>query len=77
MTSEAERIAAGLTDRQKEAIIGACTTHSDVGGEPFVTVDYTDPWTAPIAQFLSLRTDRLNKLGLAVRSILTAQGESK
>jgi|GEM_PF-2208443 len=66
-------IARGLTKAQRAALVSACTTHSDVGGEPFVTVDFTDPWPAPIAQFVTVRTDRLTPLGLAVRAYLQSE----
>lgn len=69
------RAAKGLTEAQREAILNACTTHSNVGGEPFVTVDFTDPWTAPVARFLTLRTDRLTPLGLAVRAHLAGDAQ--
>tara|TARA_B100000378_G_scaffold121207_1_gene97707 strand:+ start:8200 stop:8499 length:300 start_codon:yes stop_codon:yes gene_type:complete len=69
--TDLETLAKGLTAAQREAIIGACTTHPDIGGQPFVTVDFTDPWTVPgVAQFVSMRTDHLTPLGLQVRAYL-------
>ncbi len=62
---------AALTERQREAIIAARLVGS------LMLVDYTDPWTVPVAEFYTLRTDRLNGLGLRIRAHLTqnpAQG---
>ncbi len=70
MQSEAERIAAGLPDDQRRAIIGATDLMSSHGGFPFFVVDFTQPWNAPVAQFLTLKSDRLTPLGLAVREVL-------
>lgn len=68
-------IAAGLSEAQRAALRNACMTHPNVGGEPFVTVDFTDPWTAPVAQFLTVTTDRLTPLGLQVRQYLMEAGD--
>lgn len=75
MTTDAEVTAVSdrLTKAQRAAILEACTTHCNVGGEPFVTVDFTDPWDSRIAQFLTVRTDRLTPFGLRVRAHLLAQ----
>lgn len=72
---EAERAAAALTDRQRKAIIGATDIMSNHGGYPFYTVEFTDPWTEPVAQFLTLRADRLTPLGLAVRQHLKGENQ--
>lgn len=61
------KIADGLSEAQREALVGACMTHPNVGGEPFVTVKFTDPWPEGVAQFLTITTDKLTKTGLAVR----------
>jgi len=69
--TDLETLAKGLTAAQRRAIIGACTTHPDIGGQPFVTVDFTDPWTVPgLVRFVSLSTDRLTALGLKLRAYL-------
>lgn len=73
MSGEVERVVAALTDRQRAAILGARYLFSSHGGYPFFAVDYTDPWTVPVAQFLTLTTDRLTPLGLAVRAYLKEQ----
>lgn len=70
MTSDAQRIAEGLSEAQRRAILDAQDMHSNHGGYPFFTVEFAEPWTAPVAQFLTLRTDRLTPLGLQVRQIL-------
>jgi hypothetical protein len=69
--AEVEELARKLTKAQREAILGACTTHPSIGGQPFVTVHFAgEPWPEGIAQFVSLRTDRLTSLGLQVRAHL-------
>lgn len=70
-------LAGRLSKAQRAAIRNACTTHPNVGGEPFVTVDFTDPWTVPVAQFLTRETDRLTPLGLRIRDHLIAMGEGE
>ena len=60
---------AELTERQKQAILGARWAGS------LCLVDYTEPWTVPVAEFLTLKTDRLNALGLAVRDHLRSAAE--
>lgn len=68
---EAERIAGELTKAQREAISGAKDIMSNHGGYPFFAANVTpDPWPEGVATFLTLRTDRLTPLGLAVRTIL-------
>lgn len=64
----AEEIAAGLSERQRQAILHARWIGS--GLQQMCVVDFTDPWAAPVAQFLTLRTDRLTPLGLAVRAAI-------
>lgn len=67
---DAETIAKGLPEEQRRAIIGATDLMSNHGGFPFFVVDFTLPWTAPVAQFLTLKSDRLTPLGIAVRAAL-------
>lgn len=58
----------GLTKAQREAMLSAQWIHP--GGQDsvcLVVVDFTDPWTAPVAQFFTLTKDRLTPLGLAVK----------
>lgn len=55
-----EEIAAGLSEAQRAAILDAEDRLSNHGGYPFFTVRLThDPWPQGIAQFLTLKTDRL------------------
>lgn len=68
MTQTPDQIAAALSEAQRRAVIDGRWLGSGVT-QMFV-VDFTEPWPAPIAQFLTLGTDRLNDLGLAVRAIL-------
>lgn len=63
-------IAAGLSEAQRRAILDASEMMSNHGGYPFFTVEFTEPWTAPVAQFLTLRSDRLTPLGIRVRQFL-------
>ena len=63
-----DSIARGLSPAQREAILNARWIGS--GETQMCLVDFTDPWPAPVAQFLTLRTDRLTPLGLAVREAL-------
>jgi len=62
-------IAKSLSARQKEALLSARWIHQG-GVPPIALVDFTDPWPAPIAQFFTMKQDRLNDIGLAVRAIL-------
>ncbi len=69
--TDLETLAKGLTAAQRRAIIGACTAHPNIGGQPFVTVEFTDPWTVPgLVSFVSVRADRLTDLGLRLRAYL-------
>jgi hypothetical protein len=69
-----EEIAAGLSEAQRAAILDAEDRLSNHGGYPFFTVRLThDPWPQGIAQFLTLKTDRLTPLGLEVRAALTGR----
>lgn len=64
-------IAAKLTKAQRESILGAQDMMNSHGGYPYFTVRHTGkPWPMGIAQFLTLKTDRLSPLGLAVRAEL-------
>ena len=61
-----------LTDAQRQSIIAASDMMSNHGGYPFMTVAITgDPWPEGVAEFLTLKTDRLTPLGLKVRDALT------
>lgn len=69
--TEIERVVKGLTPAMREAIIGARDLMSSHGGYPFFMVDFDgDPWPKGVAQFLTLKSDRLTPLGLAVRDYL-------
>lgn len=69
-----EQIAAGLTTAQREALIDASDMMSNHGGYPFYTARHTgEPWPMGVAQFLTLKTDRLTPLGIAVRDYLRSQ----
>lgn len=68
---DVDRIVAGLSQRQREAITGATDMFSDHGGYPFFTVPFLAcPWPEGVAQFITLHRDRLTPLGLAVRARL-------
>lgn len=65
------KIAAGLTKAQRESILAARDMMSGHGGYPYSTVRHTgECWPIGVAQFLTLKTDRLTLLGLAVRAYL-------
>ncbi len=69
--TDAEQIAAGLTAAQREAILHATDAMSSHGGWPFFIVKRTaDYWPQGVCRFLSVTTDRLTPLGLAVRARL-------
>lgn len=70
MQSEVESIAKGLSEAQRAAIRGARSRGPDHGGYAFMVVDYVGLWEHPVAEFLTLWTDRLTPLGLAVREYL-------
>ena len=71
-----KQIAESLTEAQREAILNARDLRSDHGGYPFFEVDFVPVWPAGIAEFLTLKADRLTPLGLAVRAVLAkARGE--
>jgi len=71
MTEEIVRIVKGLTKAQREAILNAQDMMSSHGGYPFLTVRLThDPWPPGIAQFLTLKTDRLTPLGILIREAI-------
>lgn len=65
---EVALVAGKLTRAQREAILAA-RQHGD-GETSFMAVAFTDPWSAPVAEFFTLTTDRLTPLGLAVRKHL-------
>jgi len=69
--TDAATIARGLTKAQRDAVICATDCMSNHGGYPFFTVRHTgEPWPMGMAEFLTLKTDRLTQLGLAVRAEL-------
>ena len=72
MTDDVEAIAKGLTKAQREAILGAQDLMYSHDGYPFFKVQFTphEPWPQGVAQFLTLTSDRLTPLGLAVRTYL-------
>jgi len=64
-------IVEGLTKAQRRSILDAQDMMSNHGGYPFFTVRITcQPWPEGVAQFMTLNTDRLTPLGLAVRALL-------
>ena len=71
MTQTPEQIAAGLTKAQRESILAAQDVMSIHAGYPFFTVKHTgDLWPFGVAEFLTLKTDRLTPLGLRLRAHL-------
>jgi hypothetical protein len=70
--SEVEKIAARLTKAQREAMLSARDLMSNHGGYPFFSVECQpgETWPQGIAQFLTLTSDRLTPLGLALRAHL-------
>ena len=73
MTDHIDGIIAGMSEAEKRAVLGAKDLMSNHGGYPFMTVEVGhDPWPEGIAQFLTLKADRLTPLGLAVRARLEA-----
>ena len=71
--TDPQAIADGLSEAQRRALLDARDMMSNHGGYPFLTVDCTPPWPQGIAQFLTLKTDRLTPLGLSVRAILAKE----
>lgn len=72
--TDIDRIIAGLSEAQRESIRNASDIHSNHGGYAFLTVRHTgELWPQGIAQFLTLKTDRLTELGIAVRNRLKEQ----
>jgi hypothetical protein len=65
----AREIAEGLSEAQRQAMLSARWIHPG-GQDPICLVDFTGPWTAPVAQFFTVTTDRLTPLGLSARQIL-------
>lgn len=69
--TDLSKLAAGLSKAQREAVLAASDKMSDHGGYPYLTVRHTgEPWPMGIAQFLTLKTDRLTPLGLQLRAYL-------
>lgn len=67
---------AKLTKAQREAVLSARWIHP--GGQASIClVDFTDPWTAPVAQFFTMTRDRLTPFGLAVRQAIIEQENSR
>jgi hypothetical protein len=62
-------LAKSLTEAQRAAMLSARWIHPG-GQDPICLVEFSDPWTAPVAQFFTLTVDRLTPLGLAVRQHL-------
>lgn len=67
-------IAKGLTKAQREALAGATWIHPG-GMDPICLVKFTDAWPQGLAQFVTMRTDRLTPLGLSVRAYLMENGD--
>lgn len=67
--ADVAKIASGLTERQRQAMLGAHWIHPG-GQDPICLVDYTEPWTQPVAQVFTLASDRLTLLGQSVRQYL-------
>lgn len=71
---DVEAIAKGLSKAQRKAIVGASDMMSNHAGYPFLTVEFTgEPWPEGVAQFLTIKSDRLTPLGLVVRKYLKDQ----
>lgn len=72
--SDVEKVVESLTTEQRRSIMEAEDMMSNHGGYPFLTAQVTsDPWPEGVAQFLTLKSDRLTELGLLVRNHLLAQ----
>ncbi len=70
MPDEIDAIIARMSEAQKDAVVNAEDMHSSHGGYAFMAVKFCGRWNDPIAEFLTLRMDRLSPLGLAVRARL-------
>lgn len=71
MTDDLDALAKGLTKAQRESILAAQDVMSSHAGYPFFTVKHTgDLWPFGVAEFLTLKTDRLTPLGLRLRAHL-------
>lgn len=69
-----DELARGLSAKQRDAILSAHWLYPG-GQEPIAVVDFTDPWPKGVAQFFTLREDRLTPLGLALRArLMEGQG---
>lgn len=75
--TDLSQLAKSLTKAQREAVMDAEDMMSSHGGYPFLTVRHTGaPWPHPgMAEFLTLKTDRLTPLGLALRAHLKGQSD--
>lgn len=74
--TDLDKLAKSLTKAQREAVLSAKDMMSHHGGYPYFTVRHTgEPWPFGIAQFLTLKTDRLTPLGLALRNHLKGQND--
>jgi len=71
----ANEIAQSLTEAQREAIRNARWLSSSP--DHLVLVDVVPPWPFGIAQFFTLKQDRLTDLGLAVRAIIERDSNGK
>lgn len=74
--TDLDKLAKSLTKAQREAIMSARDIMSHHGGYPYFTVRNTgEMWPCGIAQFLTLKTDRLTPLGIALRNHLKGQND--
>lgn len=73
---QARAIAAGLSEAQKRSLKNPHWLHPG-GMAPICLVEVTsDPWPQGVAQFFTLKTDRLTPLGQSVRAILQEQSNA-
>ena len=63
------KLAEGLTEAQRRALLDAAWLHPG-GQPPIAIVNFTNPWPEGVAQFFTLKRDRLTPLGLALRAHL-------
>lgn len=71
MTTDLASLAAKLTEAQRRAVLDARDLMATNDGYSFFTVRHTgELWPPGIAQFLTLKTDRLTPLGLSLRAYL-------
>ena len=76
--TDLDKLAKSLTMAQREAVVSAKDMVSNHEGYPYFTVRHTgELWPCGIAEFLTLKTDRLTPLGLALRNHLKGQNDGK